>query len=348
MPKISICVPTYNRASFMDERIESILRQSFHDWEVIAADSGSDDGTLEKLFEWANHDERVHVKTIPREGIYPAFNHCINEASGDYIYIAPSDDTMECDLLAKLLNGLEDNQSCDIAHAPIRAFDVAGEHLSDFCWFSPFPGTFSECLNTEHIRLAPLDGLLHLFGRSVYISLTQLLFRKRLFSEFGGFSTSYQSFGDFHWLFNVTLKRNTIHVPGTWGGFRVHPAQATASAIANENDASLRFQRILEDVLADLEQEPSMLKTVELARRLQSIITAKAKMSAKISAADSKLMKLTVLMSETLRGSTEPSKYIATKISKNGFRSRTRAESLRKCVDKLTNRSHIQLVARAE
>jgi hypothetical protein len=81
-----------------------------------------------------------------------------------------------------------------------------------------------------HVRLAPFDGLLHLGGETVYRSITQLLIRKSLFESIGMFDSTWGSIGDFNWDMRAGLVANTVHVPHTWGGWRIHASQATANA----------------------------------------------------------------------------------------------------------------------
>ena len=82
-------------------------------------------------------------------------------------------------------------------------------------------------LDRSHIRRAPFDGLLHLSGRSVYISITQLLIRRSLFDRIGLFESTWGSVGDFNWSMRAGLAASTVHVADTWGGWRLHAAQAT-------------------------------------------------------------------------------------------------------------------------
>ena len=83
-------------------------------------------------------------------------------------------------------------------------------------------------LTQYHLGLPEGLVLLHLLGGSVYISITQLLIRRSLFDRIGLFETEWGSVGDFNWDMRAGLVANTLHVPHTWGGWRVHASQATA------------------------------------------------------------------------------------------------------------------------
>ena len=105
IPRVSICVPCLNSRPFVAERLQTILSQTLEDWELIVCDSYSDDGTWEALREFAG-DERISLYQVPREGLYAGWNECFERARGEYVYIAPVDDTCEPDILEKMVEAL--------------------------------------------------------------------------------------------------------------------------------------------------------------------------------------------------------------------------------------------------
>jgi hypothetical protein len=231
-PKVSICVPNLNTRPFLPERFQTIRDQSFQDYELLVYDSYSSDGAWEFICETAAQEPRMRIWQGPREGTPGSWNPCVREARGEYVYIATSDDTMPADCIEKLVAALDANPDCDLAHCPLRAIDENGEDVAEMRkWWSEasvFVQSSGPLLNSLHVRRAPFDGLLHLLGGSVYVSITQLLIRRALFDRIGGFESRWGSVGDFNWSMRAGLVANTVHVPGTWGGWRVHQSQATA------------------------------------------------------------------------------------------------------------------------
>jgi hypothetical protein len=213
----------------LQERFETISNQTFQNWELIVYDSYSNDGSWEYVRELAAREPRMHISQGPREGIYPGWNSCLHQARGEYVYIATSDDTMATDCLEKLVTALERNPECDIAHCRLR---FVGDHADELqTWWdnhSLFARSCGVLLDQPHMRRAPFDGLLHLSGETVYTSITQLLIRRSLFERIGYFEKTWGSVGDFEWDMRAGLVCNTVHVPDTWGGWRLHGAQATA------------------------------------------------------------------------------------------------------------------------
>jgi glycosyltransferase involved in cell wall biosynthesis len=236
---------------FLAARIASIEAQALTDWEVVALDGCSTDGSWEQVVAWAERDRRVRAEQAAPEGIYPAFNRCIGMARGTFIYIATSDDTMAPDCLEKLVGALEAHPECDLAHCTLRAEGSGAERMN--AWWgrsSLFARSSQELLNRPHIRRAPFDGLLHLNGGTVYISLTQLLVRKSLFDRIGLFEGRWGSIGDFHWGMRASLVANTVHVPDTWGGWRLHSAQASHSVVIGSPEHRQKIEEMIDDALA--------------------------------------------------------------------------------------------------
>lgn len=254
-PKVSICVPSLNTRPFLPERFETLFQQSFHDWELLAYDSYSEDGSWEYLCELAAREPRLQVWQGPREGIYAAWNECVRRARGEYVYIATSDDTMAPDCLGKLVAALETHPDCDLAHCPLQILGESGPDLRDW-WAqsSVFARSSGDLLGRKHVRRAPFDGLLHLSGESVYISVTQLLIRRSLLDRVGSFESRWGSVGDFNWNMRASLVANTIHVPDTWGGWRVHPGQATQTSTLETDQHRHKIEEMIDHAIASTEQ----------------------------------------------------------------------------------------------
>jgi len=291
-PRVSICLPNLNTLPFLRERFDTILSQTLRDWELLVYDSYSDDGAWEFIQQRAVRDNRIRITQGPREGPYPAWNRCLRETKAEFVYIATSDDTMAPDCLEKMVAALERYRDCDLAHCPFVAIDESSMPVAEPKWpeCTPFSFGLERLMDQFHVHRAPYDGLLHLMGRIVYNSITQLLIRRSLFARIGTFPTQWGSVGDFNWEMRAGLVTNIIHVPDTWASWRVHSGQATASArlmsrqhfqtvdkmIADAFQACesllhpsvaaglrshwIRWTKDMRDYYADLREQPSSLR----------------------------------------------------------------------------------------
>ncbi len=249
-PLVSICLPNLNTFPYLRERVDTILAQTYPHWELIVIDSYSDDGSWEFFQRLAREDSRVSISQAPR-GLYQCWNQCIEKAQGKYVYIATSDDTMAPDCLEKMVSALEAHPECDLAQCSLFAIDAAGRPLANQSWrdATVFARGLPEWLERRHIRWAPYDGLLHLTGCMVSLSITQLLIRRSLFSLIGGFETRWGAIGDRNWEMKAGLVANTIYVPNTWATWRLHAANASANSSQNVHSAD--YTRKIEEMIAD-------------------------------------------------------------------------------------------------
>lgn len=103
---ISVVIPVYNSESRLDICIESIIRQTYTDWELILVDDGSKDNSLNICKKYSEKDNRVKVISQKNAGVSSARNTGIEHCSGDYICFVDSDDEIEPNMLSILMNTL--------------------------------------------------------------------------------------------------------------------------------------------------------------------------------------------------------------------------------------------------
>lgn len=102
-PKISVIIPVYNTAKYMDECLESVLTQTFKEFEVILVDDGSTDGlSPAKCDEYAAKDNRIIAVHKPNGGLISAWTEGVKRACADYLCFLDSDDWVDTDMLEKL------------------------------------------------------------------------------------------------------------------------------------------------------------------------------------------------------------------------------------------------------
>ncbi|KAA6339516.1 putative glycosyltransferase EpsJ [termite gut metagenome] len=99
-PKVSIIIPVYNTADYLEEAVGSILNQTLTELEIIAVNDGSTDNSLEILERIRQKDSRLHIHSQKNRGLSEARNTGMAYATGEFIYLFDSDDMLQKETLA--------------------------------------------------------------------------------------------------------------------------------------------------------------------------------------------------------------------------------------------------------
>lgn len=102
--KVSVIVPCYNQAVYLDECLQSVLDQTHQNWECIIVNDGSTDHTEAVARKWAQKDSRFQYVYKENGGLSSARNAALEKASGDYVQFLDSDDTIHRDKFSKSLS----------------------------------------------------------------------------------------------------------------------------------------------------------------------------------------------------------------------------------------------------
>jgi glycosyltransferase involved in cell wall biosynthesis len=127
MPKVSVIVPNYNHAPYLDERIDSIIGQTCADFELIILDDCSTDNSREVIGKYANHPKvsQVIFNQANSGSVFKQWQKGIGLAQGEYIWIAESDDWCEANLLQVLVDAIDANPRCVMAY--VQSYAVADD-----------------------------------------------------------------------------------------------------------------------------------------------------------------------------------------------------------------------------
>lgn len=125
---VSVILPVYNKIKYLPTTLPSLLSQTYRDFELIAVDDGSTDGSGDFLDRLAKTDSRVKVIHQPNAGVSAARNAALDRASGDYIVFADADDTVCPDWLEVLTKEAEVS-GADIVVSGFFSTDSNGKAL---------------------------------------------------------------------------------------------------------------------------------------------------------------------------------------------------------------------------
>jgi glycosyltransferase involved in cell wall biosynthesis len=206
-PLISIVIPTYNRADLIAKAIQSVLDQTYQNWELIIVDNHSDDGTKEVIDSFK--DPRISMLLLPRTGSVAASrNMGARHSKGDWVSFLDSDDWWFTTKLSTVCEVIQKNP--DLIYHDLQI--VSG------------PNNTKSLGKTKSRKLKDpifLDLLLN--GNDV--SLSSVTVRKSIFMKVNGMneSLSYVAIEDYEtWLRIAQITSLFVYIPKTLGAYRLH------------------------------------------------------------------------------------------------------------------------------
>lgn len=173
-PRVSVCVPVYNRARFLPDAIESILAQSFGDFELVISDNASTDETPSVLRRYRDPRLRIH-RNDSNLGLVGNFNRCLQLAQAPYVVLCCSDDYWAPRLLEQEVSLLEQHPGLSYVHTGSAVVD-SNKNLIGINLLSLQPVTPGR----EYFRrflLEDLNGT----------NFSSVLYRRERLLEIGGF-----------------------------------------------------------------------------------------------------------------------------------------------------------------
>ena len=122
--KVSIIIPAYNVEGFITETIESVISQTYKNWEVIIVNDGSTDHTESKIIPYLDKNIDISYYSIKNSGVANARNYGIDRANGEYIAFLDSDDTFEPNNLELKVKTLSENTNIDWVYSDYFEGDI--------------------------------------------------------------------------------------------------------------------------------------------------------------------------------------------------------------------------------
>ena len=211
-PRVSVVIPTYNRAAKVQNAIDSVLAQTFSDLEVIVVDDGSSDGTGEILAE--TYGDRIRYYAQENQGASAARNKGIAEARGEWIAFLDSDDRWKKEKLEWQFKALERNGSkCGGCYTDVQFFN----HPETRTMFQMAEqGDRHEGTMGVHPNVLKL--LVRPGGAGMVICLSSILARADLIKRTGKFNLKLLYSQDSEFLFRLAMLTSLCYVnlPLVW------------------------------------------------------------------------------------------------------------------------------------
>ncbi|WP_298556300.1 glycosyltransferase family A protein [uncultured Algibacter sp.] len=214
---ISIIVPCYNQAEYLPEALQSVLNQTYNNWECIIVNDGATDNTETVAQEWLAKDSRFKYFKKENGGLSSARNLGIEQAKGEYILLLDSDDKINETLIAKALPEFNKDDNIGVVtywcnrfidNTIIDVFKPAGGNITNFLYKNSAIGTS--------------------------------MFRKKCWKIIGGYDEEMKNgYEDWEFYIRLTQKWNVFVIPEVLLYYRQHAVSMRKVAV-NNYDTEIR------------------------------------------------------------------------------------------------------------
>ena len=204
-PLVSIIIPAYNAAPFLEETLRSLIDQSYETWECIVVDDGSTDGTGALVSNFTE-DPRISYLKKENEGVSIARNTGYELSKGEYLAFLDADDLWKKNRLDKMLQKFEANPDLGLVHSHVQEIDAKSNLLS-----TVHRG------KEGHI----LESLLLWQGCNIPAP-SSILVKREVVERVGGFSPELSTAADQEFFFRVAAQFEVGMVPEVLGLYRMH------------------------------------------------------------------------------------------------------------------------------
>lgn len=260
MPAVSVIVPNYNHARFLNQRIDTILNQTFKDFELILLDDCSSDDSRSILSSYAS-DPRVRLEFNEKNSgsTFKQWNKGVRLARGEYVWIAESDDYADPHLLEALVAAL--NQDNSVAFAYCRSWRVTGEgyldgyadlylvSLNPTLWTADFTLDGREACQKYFIRTNPVPNA------------SAVLFPRSLYEQVGGADETHRICGDWKLWAAMSLHGKIRYVGQPLNYFRFHTASVRKETERNRL-AIAEYLRVVRWLMKSVSPASDLLETL--------------------------------------------------------------------------------------
>jgi glycosyltransferase involved in cell wall biosynthesis len=225
VPRVSICLPVFNGDNFLAAAIDSVLSQSFRDFELIVVDDCSTDQSVKLIESYAARDQRIKYSTNSEKlGLFGNYNRCMDLACGDYIKPFAQDDLLHGDMVQRLVELLDANPEVALASTARTPICYRGTRITDLApqaTASDYVPSSSSVSGREVIRKA-INPVINFIGEP-----TTVMFRREYVGF--GFDSSFCHLGDLEYWFRILLNGRYLYLDEELCSYRMHKKSTTAT-----------------------------------------------------------------------------------------------------------------------
>jgi glycosyltransferase involved in cell wall biosynthesis len=221
MPKVSVIIPNYNHVRYLRQRIESVLEQTYQDFEVILMDDCSTDDSRTVISEYVN-DPRIRIELNENNSgsTFKQWNKGVRSSGGEYVWLAESDDYADEKFLERLVPRLDAEPEAAFVYCRSWRVDD-GNGLYGFVdqYLADLNATrWTQDYCSEGVE----DCQKYFIFRNIVANASAVLFRKKAYEQVGGADESFQLCGDWKLWAAMALTGKVVHLGQPLNYFRFH------------------------------------------------------------------------------------------------------------------------------
>ena len=219
MPKVSIIVPNYNHEKFLPKRFQSIFCQTFTDFEVICLDDFSTDNSREIIKKVAQENNiQLIFNQVNSGSPFKQWNKGVRQSTGEYIWIAESDDFADCRFLERLVAIMEENRDVGLAYCQSWIVDETDQpQYINYQWTSDLD---PERWENDFINNGKDELCRYLITKNTIPNASAVLIRRTLYNSLGGAPEDLSYCGDWYFWVKALLSSDVAYVSEPLNYFR--------------------------------------------------------------------------------------------------------------------------------
>lgn len=232
-PIVSVCIPVYNTESFIAEAIESVLSQSFEDFELIIVDNASTDNTMREINKFTDQRIKIYSNEI-NIGMVGNWNKCLEYCKGSYIKFLCADDLLLPELLEKQVEALAANPNVSLVSSGSFIINDSNKTVSKRMKLRTTGQYDGKKMAKKSLRMG------NIFGEP-----TTVMFRKDILEHTGLFDESYFYAPDWDLWLKLLYYGDYYFIHDYLSKFRVSKSSATTEIMFKKGREMINNDRLL-------------------------------------------------------------------------------------------------------
>jgi len=258
-PTVSIVLPNYNYARYLDERIQSLLNQTYSDFELIILDDASTDHSIDIINAYAADPRiRTHFFSENSGSPFRRWNDGASLARGKYLWIAEADDTCEPTLLEKLVPKLEAHPAVGLVYCQSTSIDENGRYIGSW---QAYTDTLDPARWREDFVERGRNELNYLLQRNTIPNASAVLMRRQLFFDAGMADPSFKVIGDWMLWWKILMQADVAFVAEPLNHFRTHAGSVRGKSLQQRLVQFIEEYRGLKSRLDSVPFPPERVET---------------------------------------------------------------------------------------